>query len=88
VGELAGQGATGVYHLAGSERLSRWEIGCLLARYFPEVPALLEPASLREYVGAPRAPDVSLDCRKAQARLSFPLPAFSEWLGRHAEEWR
>jgi dTDP-4-dehydrorhamnose reductase len=86
--ELAGQGATGLYHLAGSERLSRWQIGQLLASHFPEVPARLEPASLKEYVGAPRPPDVSLDCRKAQARLSFPLPAFSQWLGCHADEWR
>jgi dTDP-4-dehydrorhamnose reductase len=88
VGELIRQGVSGIYHIAGSERLSRWEIGTLLARHFPEVPARMEPASLKEYTGAPRAPDVSLNCAKAQARLSFPLPAFSAWLERHASEWR
>ena len=34
----------------------------------------LEPASVRGYAGAPRAPDTSLNCAKAQALLSFRLP--------------
>jgi hypothetical protein len=40
----------------------------------------MEPGSLKEYVGAPRSPDTSLDCRRAQALLSFELPRYSEWL--------
>jgi dTDP-4-dehydrorhamnose reductase len=85
--ELAALRTGGIFHLAGAERLSRWEIGQWLAKRFPEVPARMEPGSLKEYVGAPRAPDVSLNCRKIQQRLSFRLPAFSAWLQEHGREW-
>lgn len=80
VWELAQRKARGLYHLAGAERLSRWEIGQCLARQWPELNPQMKPESLRTYQGAPRAPDTSLNCAKAQALLSFPLPAFSAWL--------
>lgn len=76
--ELLSKGVTGLLHLAGRERLSRFEIGEHLARQHPEVPALLESASLREYSGAPRAPDTSLNSAQAQQRLSFPLPRYRD----------
>jgi dTDP-4-dehydrorhamnose reductase len=78
--ELAGRNQPGLYHLAGSERLSRWEIGLLVAARWPGLATALEPASLREYRGAPRAPDTSLNCEKIQRLLSAPLPRFSDWL--------
>lgn len=78
--ELALTNATGLYHVAGAERLSRFELGQLLAARWPELNPQIEPASLAEYGGAPRPPDCSLDCSKAQALLSFPLPRYSEWL--------
>ena len=84
--ELALSGNPGLYHLAGAERLSRWEIGQLLAVRWPDANPRIEPGSLADYVGAPRPPDTSLDCRKAQRLLSFPLPKFSEWLGNHPAE--
>jgi hypothetical protein len=40
-----------------------------------------QPGSLKDYTGAPRSPDTSLDCAKAQAKLSFPLPKFSTCAG-------
>lgn len=78
--ELAMQKACGVFHVAGAERLSRWDIGRLLASRYCDLNPQLKPGSLREYQGAPRAPDTSLDCSKAQSRLSFALPRFSRWL--------
>lgn len=84
--ELAGQGATGLYHIAGRERLSRWEIGRLLAARWPHLAPVIEATSLKEYQGAPRAPDTSLNCAKAQALLSFRLPGLTEWLSAHPEE--
>lgn len=81
---LLAQGATGLFHVGGAERLSRWEIGLRLAERHPEVSARLEPASLREYRGAPRSPDTSLDSARVQARLDFPLPRYSEWLRQEA----
>ncbi len=77
--ELAGKRACGLYHLAGSERLSRWQIGQVVAATCPELNPQLESASLTEYAGAPRAADTSLSCAKVQRLLSFPLPRWSDW---------
>ena len=79
--ELASQGKPGLYHVAGSERLSRWQIGELLAARHPELKPRIERSSLKEYSGAPRSPDTSLNCGKLQSLLSFPLPRFTAWLG-------
>jgi len=86
VWELALHGQTGLVHVAGAERLSRWEIGCLFAKRWPDLKPQMKPASLKEYRGAPRAPDTSLNCAKAQQSLSFPLPKLSEWLGHEHSE--
>ena len=77
VWELARPGCAGLYHLAGSERLSRVEIGRVVAARHPELAARIEAASRRDYRGPPRPADASLNCGKVQALLSFPLPAFS-----------
>jgi dTDP-4-dehydrorhamnose reductase len=78
--ELVGQQANGLYHVAGAERLSRWQIAELLVARHPEFKDLIQPGSLKDYAGAPRPPDTSLNCAKAQAKLSLPLPKFSEWV--------
>ena len=84
--ELLAAGAPGLYHLAGSRRLSRWEIGRIVAARRPELNARREPGSLRDYQGAPRSPDTSLNCAKIQRCLSFPLPGLEEWLTAHPTE--
>lgn len=81
VWELVEAKATGLYHLAGAEKLSRWQIAEVLACRHPEFEGLIRPGSLKDYEGAPRSPDTSLNCAKVQARLGFPLPKFSEWVG-------
>jgi dTDP-4-dehydrorhamnose reductase len=80
VWELARRNQPGLYHLAGRERLSRWEIGQLLARRWPELHAKMEPGSIKDFTGPLRPADTSLNCAKIQALLSFPLPVFSQWL--------
>lgn len=84
--ELAARNQPGLYHLAGSERLSRWQIGRLLAARWPQLKPRMEPGSLKEYRGAPRAPDTSLNCAKVQKLLSFRLPGLTEWLSAHPGE--
>jgi dTDP-4-dehydrorhamnose reductase len=84
--ELAARNEPGLYHVAGSERLSRWQIGQLLSARWPELKPGIEAASLKEYAGAPRAPDTSLNCAKAQKLLSFRLPGLTEWLSAHPDE--
>jgi dTDP-4-dehydrorhamnose reductase len=84
--ELIARRQPGLYHVAGTERLSRWEIGKLLAARWPQLNPKLEAASLKDYHGAPRAPDVSLNCAKAQKLLSFPLPGLTQWLAANPNE--
>jgi dTDP-4-dehydrorhamnose reductase len=84
--ELASQNKPGLYHVAGSERLSRWQIGQLLAARWLDLKPQIEAGSLKQYRGAPRAPDTSLNCAKAQRLLSFRLPGLTEWLAAHPNE--
>jgi dTDP-4-dehydrorhamnose reductase len=86
VWELAALNPPGLFHVAGGERLSRWQIGQLLAARWPQLQPRIEPASLATYQGAPRSPDTSMNCAKAQKLLSFPLPGLTEWLARHPDE--
>ena len=78
--ELVAQRKPGLYHLAGSQRLSRWQMGQLIAARWPQLNPRLEPASRKDYAGPPRPPDTSLNCAKIQKLLSFPLPGLGEWL--------
>ncbi len=86
VWELAAKNCTGLYHLSGSERLSRWEIGQLIVARWPQLHPRIEHALASSYAGAPRSADVSLDCGKVQKLLSFPLPGLSVWLAARPQE--
>lgn len=84
--ELVARAPAGIYHVAGTERLSRWQIGELVAARCPELHPRLEAASLHQYAGPPRSPDTTLDCGKAQRHLPFPLPRFAAWLAENPAE--
>jgi dTDP-4-dehydrorhamnose reductase len=84
VWELVKQNRPELYHLAGSERLSRWEIGRLLAKYWEPLQTKIEPISIRDFRDLPRSPDTSLNCDKIQRLLPFPLPRFSDWLASNS----
>jgi dTDP-4-dehydrorhamnose reductase len=85
VWEIATCGLTGLFHLAGAEKLSRVQIGELIAARHPEVVARIEPCSLREYQGPPRPADCSLNCAKLQNLLSFSLAGLNDWLQQHPD---
>jgi dTDP-4-dehydrorhamnose reductase len=78
--ELVDRKQPGLYHLGGSERLSRWEIGEALLSWYPELTGRLMKGSARNHVGSPRPADLSLRCDKIQSLLSFRIPGFCEWL--------
>ncbi|MCU0787590.1 MAG: SDR family oxidoreductase [Verrucomicrobia bacterium] len=78
--ELVLEEAQGIFHVAGSERLSRFAIGQLVANRHPELNPRIEPGSIQDYEGPPRAADCSLNCDEAQSRLSFLLPGLTEWV--------
>lgn len=80
VWELVDRKQPGLYHLGGSERLSRWDIGEALLPWYPELEGRLIHGSARNHVGNPRPADLSLRCDKIQRLLSFRIPGFREWL--------
>ncbi len=89
--ELVDRKQPGLYHLGGSERLSRWEIGETLLPWYPELKSRLVKGSAQDHVGSPRPADLSLRCDKIQRLLSFRIPGFREWLAgrlsRGADLW-
>jgi len=78
--ELAFSKEKGIFHIAGAERLSRYEIGMLLSQRYYQLKPKIQPTSLKEYKGEPRPADTSLDCSKAMNTITTKLPGFSEWL--------
>jgi dTDP-4-dehydrorhamnose reductase len=84
--ELALQNRTGLFHAAGAEKLSRWQIGRLLAGRWPELKADIKPGSARNFPGPPRAPDTSLNISRIQKILSRPLSGLGGWLRANPHE--
>ena len=86
VWDLANQNRAGLFHVAGAERLSRWQMGQLLVQRWPEIKTPIEAGSAKDFPGPHRAPDASLDICKAQKVLSAPLPGLGEWLEANPNE--
>jgi dTDP-4-dehydrorhamnose reductase len=75
---LALEKASGVLHLGGRTRLSRYEFGVILAELLEADAGLIRPVRQAEIAtAAPRPPDVSLDSRKAYA-LGYDPPHLRE----------
>ncbi len=70
---------SGIFHLGGKERLSRYDMGTLLCAELKANSALLQ-ASLREDVNslAKRPRDCSLSSSRKTGSIQLPLPGFSE----------
>ena len=86
VWELALKRAAGIYHVAGAKKLSRYDIGRLLAARWPDVTTAIEAGLAKEFPGPPRVLDASLNISKVQSVLSAPLPGFDEWLAANPGE--
>ena len=86
VWELAQKNCAGIYHVAGAEKLSRWQIGELLVKHWPEITMEIKSGSAKDFAGPPRALDTSLNISKVQKVLSRPLPGLSEWLAANPNE--
>lgn len=77
--ELALSSHIGVHHLAGSDAISRYDLGVLIARRDGLDPSRL-PAGLRAETGASGPVDVRLDCTRSQAKLTTRLRGAREFL--------
>jgi dTDP-4-dehydrorhamnose reductase len=86
VWELVEKNCAGVFHVAGAEKLSRWQIGNLLVKRWPEIKTEIESGSAKDFPGPPRALDISLNISKVQKVLSKPLPGLTEWLAANPNE--
>lgn len=86
VWELVQKKCAGIYHVAGAERLSRFQIGELLVKRWPEITMEIKSGSAKDFAGPPRALDTSLDISKAQKVLSAPLPGLTSWLAQNPHE--
>lgn len=83
--ELALKSCAGLYHVAGAEKLSRWQIGKLLVTRWPGIPGDFKSGSARDFPGPARALDTSLDIGRVQKVLSQPLPGLGAWLAAHPQ---
>ena len=86
VWELVNQRRTGLFHVAGAEKLSRWQIGQLIAARWPQLNPKITPALAANFPGPPRALDTSLNITKVQNVLSAPLPGLTGWLAANPNE--
>jgi dTDP-4-dehydrorhamnose reductase len=84
--ELAGGQAPGLLHLAGAERVTRFELGrrALLALGRGELPAPRAGTRAAAGLDAERARDTALDSTRARALLRHPLPDLTAGLVRWA----
>jgi dTDP-4-dehydrorhamnose reductase len=74
------QKVSGLLHLGGKERISRYEFGLLLAETIGFSTDLIKPCRQEEVVmAAPRSPDTSLNSSKAFA-LGYQPPSLQEQL--------
>lgn len=81
VHRLADLGASGIYHVTGDERLSKYDFGLKLAAVFNFDPRLVEPIRCRGRQALVKRPrDMSLDNSKTRALLGVSLGDSDEHL--------
>jgi len=76
-------GLNGIYHVVGSERLSKYEFARRVAATFGMDPGGVAPTRVAEAkLRAPRAPDLSLSTGKIREALGHPMPDVESGLRR------
>ncbi|MEV0200120.1 sugar nucleotide-binding protein [Nonomuraea sp. NPDC050691] len=81
--ELAGAGRQGIHHVAGADAVSRYELGCLVARRDGLDPSRLARGR-RADTDVPGPLDVRLDCTATQRLLRTKLRGAREFLRQGA----
>jgi dTDP-4-dehydrorhamnose reductase len=75
------KGLTGLYHVVGSEALSKFEFGQAIARQFGYDPKLIQPISVDQSdLLAPRSHNLRLSVHKLSTDLGQLIPGFSTGL--------
>jgi dTDP-4-dehydrorhamnose reductase len=74
---------SGIYHVVGSESLSKYDFGVAIARRFSLDDRLIEPVSVEEStLKARRSHNLRLSVHKLSTALGEPIPGFSTGLDK------
>ena len=85
--EMYQRSLRGLYHVAGSERCSKYHFGQEIARVFELDSGLIQPGSIIEAgLKAPRPKDISLDVSKASGEIDTQLLDVNEGIKQFKEE--
>ncbi len=81
--ELIAGAASGLYHVAGQERISKYDFAKRIAEVFDILDPQIQPISVEEMsLGAVRPKDMSLRTDKVARFLGRQMPMVSEGLAR------
>lgn len=87
VREVIEKNIGGLYHIAGMERVNRYDFGVRLANVFGLPSSRIEAASLEQHGGVRRPPDCSLNIDRASAVFETEFLTVREGLRLLKEEW-
>ncbi len=80
---------SGIYHVVGSESLSKFDFGVAIARRFNMDERLIEPVSVEEStLIARRSHNLRLSVHKLSTALDEPIPGFSTGLDRFYTQYQ
>ncbi|MHC1740422.1 MAG: NAD(P)-dependent oxidoreductase [Anaerolineaceae bacterium] len=80
---------SGVYHMVGSDVMSKFDFGRAIATKFGFDPELVQPASVSEGgLKAARSPNLTLNTEKLSTALQHPLPKFDMGLQKFYDQFR
>jgi dTDP-4-dehydrorhamnose reductase len=80
---------SGLYHVVGAQKMSKFEFGRAIARKFGFDPELVRPASVLDGgLAAARSPNLTLNTGKIVAALGHPLPDFDAGLQKFYDQYR
>lgn len=87
--EVAGMDLHGLYHLVGSEAMSKYEFGSRIAAKFGFNTSLIKPVSVKDSgLKAARSPRLTLSTEKIRTALARELPDFSNGLQKFFDQYR
>ncbi len=87
--KMLAHGLSGIYHVVGSESLSKYEFGVLIARRFKLDERLIEPVSVEESdLKARRSHNLRLSIHKLSTALGEPIPGVSTGLDKFYTQYQ
>lgn len=86
IDQLIEHNAKGIYHVAGTEKCSKYEFGVALADIFGLDGNLIKPVLMDEFnFKAKRPRDMSLNCEKIENEWGIDLPDYKQGLKKYYE---